>query len=139
MANWLYDKARNGFLKGDIAWKSGGDTFRAYLVNLQGGATYTPNQANDEFLDDIPAECLVALIALAPADPVAGVADAPDVTFLAVTGDECEALVLVKWVTNAADSPLIAYISTATGLPIIPNGGDIQVVWDAGANKIFKL
>jgi hypothetical protein len=139
MANFLYDKARNGFLKGDIHWKSGGDTFRVYLVDLQGGTGYTPNQATDEFLSVIPAAARVAYVALAPADPVAGVADAPDVTFLAVTGNECEALVIVKWVTSDADSPLIAYIDTATGLPIIPNGGDIQVVWDAGANKIFKL
>ena len=139
MANSLYDKARNGFLRGDISWKSGGDTFRAYLVDLAGGAGYTPDMANDEFLDDIPALALVSYIALVPDDPVAGVADAPDVTFLAVTGDPCEAIVIVKWVTAAADSPLIAYIDTATGLPVTPNGGDIQVVWDVGANKIFKL
>ena len=139
MANALFDKSRNGFLKGDISWKSGGDTFRAYLVDIQGGAGYTVDLANDEFLSDIPAEALVSFIALAPVDPVAGVADAPDVTFLAVSGGVCEAIVIVKWVTEAADSPLVAYIDTATGLPVTPNGGDIQVVWDAGANKIFKL
>ena len=139
MANALYDKARNGFLRGDISWKSGGDVFRAYLVDIQGGTGYTVDLANDEFLSDIPALALVDYIALAPADPVAGVADAPDVTFLTVTGAVCEAIVIVKWVTEAADSPLVAYIDTATGLPVTPNGGDIQVVWDAGANKIFKL
>jgi hypothetical protein len=139
VANALYDKARNGFLKGDISWKSGGDTFRAYLVDIQGGTGYTVDLAADEFLDDIPADALVSYIALAPADPTAGVADAPDVTFLAVTGAVCEAIVIVKWVSEAADSPLIAYIDSATGLPVTPNGGDIQVVWDAGANKIFKL
>ena len=36
-------------------------------------------------------------------------------------------------------SALIAYIDAATGLPITPNGGDIIVAWDNGANKIFKL
>jgi hypothetical protein len=139
MANALYDKARNAFLKGDISWKSGGDTFRAYLVDIEGGVGYTADMAADEFLDDIPSAALVDYIALAPADPTAGVADAPDVTFLAVTGAVCEAIVIVKWVSEAADSPLIAYIDSATGLPVTPNGGDIQVVWDAGANKIFKL
>jgi len=137
--NAVYDKARNAFLRGDISWKSGGDTFRAYLVDIQGGAGYTVNLANDEFLDDIPPAALVSYIALAPADPAAGIADAPDVTFLAVTGAVCEAIVIVKWVTEAADSPLVAYIDTATGLPVTPNTGDIQVTWDAGANKIFKL
>ena len=38
-----------------------------------------------------------------------------------------------------ATSALIAYIDTATGLPITPNGGDIIVNWDNGANKIFRL
>ena len=32
-----------------------------------------------------------------------------------------------------------AYIDTATGLPITPNGGDIIVTWDNGINKIFRL
>lgn len=143
MANALYDKARNGFLKGDISWKSGGDTFRAYLVDIQGTAgspdPYTKDLANDEFLSDIPAACLLSYIAVSPADPTAGVADAADVTFLAVSGAVAEAIVIVKWVSSAADSPLIAYIDTATGLPVTPNTGDIQVTWDNGANKIFKL
>lgn len=143
MANSLYDKARNAFLKGEISWKDGGDTFRAYLVDINGTAgspdPYEVDLEEDEFLDDIPAACLLSYIALAPADPVAGVADAPDVTFLAVTGAQAEAIVIVKWVSEAADSPLVAYINSATGLPVTPNGGDIQVVWDAGANKIFKL
>ena len=139
MANAVYDKARNGFLRGDISWKNGGDTFRAYLVDIQGGTGYAVDLANDEFLDDIPPAALISFIALAPADPVAGVADAPDVTFLAVSGAVSEAIVIVKWVTEAADSPLIAYIDTATGLPVTPNSGDIGIAWDNGVNKIFKL
>lgn len=137
--NKLYDIARNKFLRGDLTWKSGATNWRAYLVDLQGGTGYTPDFAADEFLSAIPAAALVSYIALAPADPVAGVADAPDVTFAAVTGAVSEAIVIVHWVTAAADSPVVAYIDTATGLPVTPNGGDIQVVWDNGADKIFKL
>ena len=36
-------------------------------------------------------------------------------------------------------SRLIAFIDTATGLPVTPNGGDIVVEWSNGAVKIFKL
>jgi len=36
-------------------------------------------------------------------------------------------------------SRLIAWIDTGTNLPVTPNGGDITVQWDAGANRIFKL
>jgi len=139
MANVVYDKARNKFLKGEISWKSGGDTFRAYLVDIQGGTGYTINAATDEFLSSVPSAALIAYAALTPADPTAGVADAADITFTAVTGAVSEAIVVVKWVTQASDSPLVAYIDSATGLPVTPNGGDIQVVWDSGANKIFKL
>ena len=38
-----------------------------------------------------------------------------------------------------ATKDLIAFIDTATGLPCTPNGGNINVVWDSGANRIFKL
>lgn len=140
MANAVYDKARNGFLRGDHKWKAaGGDTYRAYLVDIQGGTGYTKDLAADEFLSAIPAGALISFIALAPTDPVAGVADAADVTFLAVSGAVSEAIVIVKWVTTAADSPLIAFIDSATGLPVTPNTGDIGIAWDNGANKIFKL
>jgi hypothetical protein len=44
--------------------------------------------------------------------------------------------VAFSWQT---DEPLIAYIDTATGLPVTPNGGDITIAWDSGANRIFKL
>jgi hypothetical protein len=59
--------------------------------------------------------------------------------FSAVTGDQSEALVIYKDTGSAATSPLIAYIDTATGLPVTPNGADVTVTWDNGSNKIFKL
>lgn len=37
-------------------------------------------------------------------------------------------------------SPIIAWIDTAaSGLPIVPNGGNITVSWSRGTNLIFKL
>ena len=68
-----------------------------------------------------------------------GAADANDVTFTSVTGASIDAIVLYKDTGTDSTSPLIAFIDTATGLPITPNGGDIIVTWDNGANKIFKL
>jgi hypothetical protein len=136
VGNKLYDKARNLFLRGDLSWKFGAANWRAILVDIQGGAGYTFNQAADDTLAAIPAQARVAEVALSPADPVAGVADAQGVTFLAVTGAVSEAIVICNGVGDAAK--LVAYIDTATGLPVTPNGGDINVVWDA-VNKIFKL
>ena len=51
-----------------------------------------------------------------------------------------EALVIYKEVSAGDQTQNIplAFIDTATGLPITPNGGDIIVVWDGGANRIFR-
>ena len=68
-----------------------------------------------------------------------GAADANDVTFAAVAGASIEAIIIYVDSGTEATSPLIAYIDTATGLPITPNGGDIIVTWDNGTNKIFKV
>lgn len=70
----------------------------------------------------------------------AGVADAADLTFTAVTaGAACQALVIFKDTGTDSTSKLIAYIDTGAGLPVTPNGGDITVSWDNGANKIYKI
>jgi hypothetical protein len=69
-----------------------------------------------------------------------GVADAADSVWSAVTaGAACPYVIVKKHTGTAATSNLIVYIDTATGLPVTPNGGDINLVFDNGANKIFKL
>jgi hypothetical protein len=134
MANALYDLARQKFLTGAISWST--DDIKLVLVDT---ASYTVNLATDEFLSSIPAGIRVATSGnLASKTTTAGVADAADVTFAAVTGAQSEALVIYKDTGDAATSALIAYIDTATGLPVTPNGGDITIVWDSGS-KIFKL
>ncbi len=134
MANALYDLGRDAFLTGDIDWVN--DTIRVYLIDTD---DYTVNLATDEFLSDVATAAKVANAALASKTSAAGVADAADTVLSSVTGDTSEALILAKWTGTESTSALIAYIDTATGLPVIPNGGDITVTWDNGANKIFKL
>ncbi len=135
MANALYDKGREGFLDGSIDWDT--DDIKAVLVDTD---DYTVDLAAHDFLDDIAAGARVATSGnLASKTVTGGVADAADITFSAVTGDESEAIVLYKDTGVAGTSRLIAYIDTATGLPITPNGADIIVSWSSGANKIFKL
>ena len=135
MANALYDKGREAFLTGGINWS--GDSIKAVLVDT---GAYTVNLATHQFLSDIAAGARVATSANLSAKTVAaGVADAADSLFTAVSGPSVEAVVLYKDTGTAGTSALIAYIDTASGLPITPNGGDITVVWDNGANKIFKL
>ena len=135
MADFIYDLGRKAFMDGDIAILT--DNIKTVLVDT---ATYTANQATDQFLDDIGAGERVATSGnMASKTSTAGVFDAADITYSSVTGDVSEALVIYKDTGVAATSPLLAYIDSATGLPVTPNGGDITITWDSGANKIFKL
>jgi hypothetical protein len=135
MANALYDKGREGFLAGEIDWDTG--VIKAILIDT---ADYAVNLATHQFLSDIPGAARVATsAALTGKTTTGGIADAADLTFPAVNGDPSEALVLYQDNGAEGTSRLIAYIDTATGLPVIPNGGDIIVAWDNGPNKIFKI
>ena len=134
MASALYDRGRQGFLAGDIDWDT--DAIRAVLVDT---GTYTVNLATHEDYADLSGIVDVESGLFASKTVVDGVADAADITFTAVTGVTAEAIVIFLDTGVAGNDLLIAYIDTATGLPVTPNGGDITVAWDAGANKIFKL
>jgi hypothetical protein len=141
LANALFDKGRENFLTGNIAWSSA--TIKVFFVD---GTDDTPVAATDDALDDILAAGRVpALVANHPTlgtkTATNGVADAADSTFTALTGDPVEYLLIYKDSGTESTSYLAVLIDTATGLnpSLTPNGGDVIVQWDNGANKIFKL
>lgn len=134
MANALYGLGRNKFANGDIDWVN--DTIKLYLIDTD---DYAVSIDVDEFADDIASGAKVATATFAGNSTALGVCDANDTTFTSVTGDVSEALVIWKDTGTQSTSPLLVYLDTGTGLPITPNGGDITVTWDSGANKIFKL
>lgn len=139
-ANALYDSGREGFLDATIDW----DTSNT-KVALVDSAVYTVNLATHKFMSSV-ASVVATTAAQSGKTVTAGVADANDDTFTAATGAQSEALIVYQSsaVTGGADvantaQRLIAYIDTATGLPVTPNGGNIVVTWDSGSNRIFKL
>ena len=133
MANQLYGKGREAFLNKDIDMLA--DNIKCVLVDL---GTYTASIDAHDFHDDLSG--IVATSGnLASKTTTLGVFDAADVTFSSVTGVTVEAIVIYRDSGTSSTSELIAYIDTATGLPVTPNGGDISITWDGGANKIFKL
>jgi len=135
MANTLFDAARKRFLEAQINWMT--DTIKVLLVDT---GAYTPQTATHEYLSDIATSARIAgPVTLTSKATAGGAADAADVTFTSVTGASIEAIIIYSDTGTEATSPLIAYIDTATGLPITPNGGDIIITWDNGTNKIFKL
>lgn len=115
----------------------------AVKLVLVDSADYTINLTLHDFLDDIPALGRVATSGVLAAKTIAGgVFDAADLTpaFAAATGDPSEYIVVYND-TPATDATknLICIFDTGTGLPVTPNGGDINVAFDNGANKIFKI
>lgn len=134
MANALYAKGKEKILSGSINFPS--DTIKASLLS----SAYTPNLSTDEFWSTISANLLNSSQTLASKSVTAGVFDAADVTFTAVTsGSTAKAIVIWKDTGTPSTSPLLAYIDTITGFPLATNGGDITVTWDNGSYKIFSL
>lgn len=142
MANLLYDTGREGFLLGEIAWVTPS-------IKLLAVRAYTFSAAH-KFVSDVTAAggTIANTSAVFTAKTsTAGVADAADVTYTAFTaGAAVPALILIQSsaVTGGADvaataQRVIAFIDTYTNLPFTPNGGDITIVFDNTANRIFKL
>jgi phage tail sheath gpL-like len=135
MANELFATAKKKLLDGDIDLLA--DDIKVVCVDEDDDV---PDPAADEFLADIDAGARVATSGnLTTPDTTGGVFNADPITIAAVAGDEFESIVIYKDTGNPATSALIAYIDTAAGLPCTPDGSDITITWDAGANKIFAL
>jgi hypothetical protein len=135
MANQLYPKAKEDFLAGNLNMSS--NTITIALIDTD---IYTFSTSHEDRAD-IPNTAVVAEANLASKTITSGVFDADDATFDTVSGANCEALVLYHTDIQGGNttSRLIAYVDTATGLPILPNGGDITVRFSSGASKIFAL
>lgn len=148
MANALYDPGREGFLAGEIDWDTA--VIKVALVRLTAGGApvFTASQ---KFVSDLVATHTIAATsaALASKTVTSGVADAGDLApaFSAVAANANNHVLVVfqsSAVTGGADvaqtaQRLIAWLDTGTLLPVVPNGGDINITWDNTTNKIFKL
>lgn len=136
MTNALYGLGRQSFLSQSPALDWDTDTIKHDLVT----SGYTPSIDSHQYRVSNGSGNRVATSDAYGSKTVAlGVADAANVTHSAVSGSQVTQITIFKDTGNENTDPLIALIDTATGLPVTPNGGDITVTWDDGANKIFKL
>ena len=135
MANALYDKGREGFLDGSIDWDT--NDIRVCLVKN----TYSPTLGSDTYMSTITSHDNGRSAALGSKTVTAGVADAADTSLTATSAVVCNALVIFQHTGSDATARLIAYIDTPTsGLPFTPSVGQtVNITWDNGTNKIFKL
>ena len=133
MANALYPKAKESFINAHINMSA--NTITIALVDT---GVYTFSTSH-QFRSDVSNSAVIASTTLSNKTVTSGVFDADDATFTSVTGANCEALLIFQDTGVQTTSRLIAYVDSATGLPILPNGGDITVVFSSGASKIFAL
>jgi hypothetical protein len=139
----LYDKAREGFVAGEIVWKEGGSVIKAALVR---GYIYS---VAHKFMSDVTGAggMVVATETLSSLTNLNGVLDAADTPFDEVPeGDEIPHCIIYQAsaVTGGADVPpaqqrVIIAMSRGNGLPIHPNGQLITGQWPPGADRIARF
>ena len=132
MANAMYRSYKNRI------WGSGSlhlpdldaDVIKASLVD---SADYTVAITTDDAFNDVPSGGVVASATLGSVAISAGAVDAADTTFTAVSGDQSELIVIWEDTAGASSTdPLLwVYDTFSSGMPVTPNGGDIQIVWNA--------
>jgi hypothetical protein len=133
MANALYPKAKEAFLNGSINMIA--NTITIALIDT-GVYTYSTSH---QYRSDISNSAVISTTTLTNKTITNGVFDADDALFSSVTGANAEALIIFSDSAVQGTSRLIAYIDSATGLPILPNGGDITVAFSSGSSRIFAL
>lgn len=130
MASAHYNLGLEKFTAGSINLSS--DTISVRLVRT---SAYTFSQAH-EFMSSAPA-AIVTDVTLGTKALSGGTFDAADAVFTAVpSGAAIDALIIFKFVTNDAASPVLAYID---GFSVTPNGGDITIQWQGTTPFIFKI
>lgn len=129
MANALYNTFKEGLL--DKIFDMNTDVIKASLID---SADYTYSAAHDEYSGasrDVAAAAIVAeSSALGSPTIVSGTFDTADFTWSTVSGDPSEAIIL--WDDTLTNDRLVAFYDTGmTGMPVTPNGGNINVTVNA--------
>ena len=134
MANAMYSLAKQEFLRGEQAYQT--DLYRVVLIDT---AVYTFSAAHTSYDDIASAVIGTESGLLTSKTTAAGVGGAANTTFPSVaTAASVEALVVFLDTGTSADDVLICYIDDASaGLPVTPNGTDIDVNW--ASLEIFAI
>jgi len=133
VSNQLYDPGREGFAIGEIDWDT--DDIRVMLALNSYSFV-----ASHKFLSDLGAVDNGRSAALGSKTGTNGICDAGDTSLTATAATPSGKLIVFKHTGADGTARLIGCIDTATGLPFTPAAGQtVNVAFDNGANKIFKL
>lgn len=130
MANAIYPLAKKHLLTAGIDLSA--LTVHAALINVSGGGTLYTYSTAHEFLDDVPSDAIIAVSGALANKHFGddGSFDSDDPTITGVTGASVEALIL--YADTGTTAFLIMYQDTGvTGLPLTPDGSDVQIVVDS--------
>ena len=136
MANSLYVKGKEGLLEGLFDLTD--NNLKIALVKN----AYTVDLSTHEFLSSISEDSVAATTSLLAGKTTAsGIFDAENITVEDYGTSGFAYLVLYKDTGVRATSRLLAYIDTATGLPIAASASPISITinWSNEQYKIFSL
>lgn len=136
MANFIYKKAKEGMLNGQIDIDS--TNLKVVFIDT---SKYSANQNTNQFLSDIPSNARVhTSLALGNVSTTLGVLDADDI---AVTYDGLSFQAIVVYQTGSTDenSRLISFIDTSEGLPFAQTSESValSIQWDNTSTKIITI
>lgn len=151
MANKLYDIARKKFAQGDINWET--DAIKMLLISETDGGPYAGNVTDTTALgsitaaarnygagtDPTPAAYLEGIAMDGRTVDTNGACRCDNITFETIGAENNDSRIKAVVIFRETDDTPIAYLDSATGLPITPNGGAIIVVPDGGTNGLFRL
>jgi hypothetical protein len=126
MADTAYDLMLQAFLAG--TYDLGSASVKLMLVHI-GAGHYVPDFTTDQYITVIASGDQIAISpALTSVTLTDGVFNAANTAFAAVaSGPAAGALVIFIDTGTPSTSPLIAYIDSYSGLPVTPNGSNIDV------------
>ena len=136
MSNFIYGKAKQAFLNGDI--DLGTNALKVAFIKT---SLYTPSANTDEFLSDIPTAAKVYRSSgLSNVSTLLGTIDAEDFN-AEYDGSAFQAIVMYQYGTSDSDSRLVAFLDTSEGLPF-PGTLDSTILslqWNNTSTKIISF
>jgi hypothetical protein len=138
MANFIYKKAKEAILNGEINFSS--NSFKALLVDIN---AYTVSESTHQFVSDVAAESIMKRSNnLSLVTNTLGVIDADDLIISDYTGEAFGAIILYQVGYSDSVSRLIFYIDSSSGLPFSgsSNNTPVTIFWDkTSINKILSI
>lgn len=137
MANFIYKKAKQSFLRGEI--NAALNNFKVLLIDT---THYIANQSIDQYVSDIdPAAIKSRSENLSNITTTDGILNASNANISNHDGSAFSAIIMYQVGVADASSRLIFYIDSSENLPYLGNAVSVPVTisWSSSSTKILSL